>query len=158
MKIEPQIKFLPEKARIHAHICGDGDILFYIRKRSPSSLKTSWGKKDEYKVYMIEYNNTSQKLCFQFINDIKTVYGNDVYIYYRKSKERVVVRRKLIYQEMIKLGAENSRKWLISEEIMNASKEIKAAWIRAFFDDEATVDTSHKRIDTKIVNLKGLTN
>lgn len=119
-------------------------------------MRLSWGKNLKFKVYTIEYNNTSTVLCEQFINDIRTVYGNDVYVYYSKSKGRVVVRRKLIYQEMRKLGVGNSREWLIPNEILNSSKKAKEAWLRALFDDEATVDASHRRIDLKIVNLNAL--
>lgn len=146
---------LIEKARIHAHLCGDGCILIHIRNRSPSSIKTSWGKNSKFKVYTIEYDNTSPALCHQFVKDIKTIYG-DVYIYYKKRKGRVIVRRKMIYREMIKLGVGKSREWFIPDEILNSSKKVKLTWLRAFFDDEATIDTTHKRIDLKIVNLKGL--
>lgn len=144
----------PEKARIHAHLCGDGDLFIYIRKRSPSSRRTSWGKGITFRVYTIEYNNMSLALRKQFVNDVKKTYGN-VYIYER-SRGIITVRRKEIYEEMVRLGVKNSRKWRIPKEILNASKEIKSSWLEAFFDDEATVDINHKRIDLKSVNLKGL--
>jgi len=144
----------PEKARIHAHLCGDGDLFIYIRKRSPSSRRTSWSKDTNFKVYTIEYNNMSLALRKQFINDVKKTYGN-VYIYER-SRGKITIRRKEIYEEMVKLCAKNSRKWRIPKEILNASNEIKSTWLEAFYDDEATVDVNHKRIDLKSVNLKGL--
>ncbi len=142
-------------ARIHAHISGDGDLYTYLHKRSPSSVRTSRSTRP-FRVFIIEYTNNEAKLITEFENDIKTLFGNQIYIY--KGRNRCQVSRRPLYLLLRELGAGKSREWSVPKIIYN-SFSLSKEWLRAFFDDEATVENSkdrHKRIRVKSVNEDGL--
>lgn len=74
----------------------------------------------------------------------------------RKVRMELRFRSKRVFDRLTELGAGKSREWHISKTIKNSSKIVKKEWIKAFFDDEATVDIQNKRIRVKSVNFKGL--
>jgi intein/homing endonuclease len=73
-------------------------------------------------------------------------------------QDEIRVRNKELFEKLRKLGANRSNCWRIGKEIFQASEKVKKEWLRAFFDDEATIETKNRiRIRIKSVNLKGLT-
>ncbi|MBI2507550.1 LAGLIDADG family homing endonuclease [Candidatus Woesearchaeota archaeon] len=66
------------------------------------------------------------------------------------------VRGKWFYDLFKSVGAGGSKEWFIHKQISSASKNIKIEWLKAFFDDEAHVSKTKKRIVLNIVNKKGL--
>jgi len=148
------IKIQKALARIHAHVCGDGWLKERIIKRSPSSRRTSWGKSNYFKDYYVEYYNNEKNLLREFIHDLRTVFGNKFYICITEKK--VQVRNKKIFTLLKELGCNKSRSWFISEKILNLTNEVHKAWLCAFIDDEAYIDTKKKEIVLNSVNLNGL--
>lgn len=144
-------KFTPSLARIHAHVCGDGNL---FKKRE----KDSYGymgcyKPNRYRYrFGVEYTNMNQLLIKEFMRDSELTFG--LKPYYRQNCVRVKSRD--VWLLMKELGAGKSREWFISPKIMNASKEIRKNWIHAFFDDEACFNAGG-RIRVRSVNRKGLT-
>jgi hypothetical protein len=61
-----------------------------------------------------------------------------------------------VFDRLQELGAGSSYGWKIGGEITHASTPVKAAWLGAFFDDEATVDVANCRIRIKSMNHAGL--
>lgn len=149
LRIPSQIT--PALARIHAHVCGDGNLF-------RSSEKDSYGYLGRYKPnrrryrYGIGYTNYNQRLIKEFMEDTKLTFN--LKPYYRDNYVRVKSRD--VWILLKDLGAGKSRDWFISARIIKAGKEIKKNWIRAFFDDEACFN-ANGRIRVRSVNRKGLT-
>ena len=129
------------EVRIHAHICGDGHLY---------TEKGDWGTR-----YIIEYTNTNQSLFEEFINDAKHAYNASPTVIWRQNKRSYIARFKLRYafRRLTSLGAGSSNNWRIDIKILGENKLLIVNWLRAFFDDEAYVDTSTKRIAVTSVNL-----
>ena len=60
------------------------------------------------------------------------------------------------FLQTTKYGALDSYNWRICSQIINGTKKINIEWLKAFFDDEGTVDPSRKRVRIKSVNKIGL--
>lgn len=150
-KLRLPSKITPALARIHAHVCGDGNLF-------RSSEKDSYGYLGIYKPnrrrfrYGIGYTNMCQSLINEFIKDATSIFCLKPYCY----NNYVRVKSRDVRMLLEKLGAGKSRDWFISPKIMRANKEIKKNWIRAFFDDEACFN-ARGRIRVRSVNRKGVT-
>jgi len=138
-------------ARIHAHICGDGNLFKKKEKDSYGYMGCYKPNSHRYR-YGIEYTNMNPLLIQEFMEDTKLTFG--LKPYYRNNCVRVKSRdvRKLLEE----LGAGKSHDWFISPKITKADKESKKNWIRAFFDDEACFNAGG-RIRVRSVNRNGLT-
>ena len=149
-KVKIPIKITPTLARIHAHICGDGNLFQYKEKDCYGYLGCYKLNNYRYR-YGLGYTNMDQRLIREFMEDIKSTFG--LKPYYRDNYVRV--KSKDVWVFLRELGAGKSRDWFISPKIVKASKEIKKNWIRAFFDDEACFNAGG-RIRVRSVNRKGL--
>ncbi len=150
----PKLK-LPSKitsvlARIHAHICGDGNLFNYRKKDSYGYLGCYKPNSYRYR-YGIRYTNLNRKLIGEFMEDTKSTFNITPYYY----SCYVKVKSKDVWTLLKELGAGKSRDWFISKKIMNANSNIKKNWIRAFFDDEAYFNDGG-RIRVRSVNRDGL--
>ncbi len=147
MKINSRI------ARIHAHICADGCAYITKVKRSPGDLKSHKRRKIVRKEYIFEYWNNCELLLEEFKKDFKLEFNRNI-----STNKRMYVRIKGIkyIMEKLELMNKNSKNWFIPSYILKSSNKAISNWIRAFFDDEATVESSRFRIRAKSVNLKGL--
>lgn len=124
----------PEIARIHAHICGDGHLFSYREPDSYGYLKTY--KTGKFRLrYGVAYTNLNLKLIRSFTEDVQRAFGIKP-LYYPKIY-RVRVKSREVWSYLKNLGAGGSREWRIPEEITGGPALIRAAWISAFFDDEA---------------------
>jgi len=149
-KLKLPSKITPALARIHAHICGDGNLFKYREKDCYGYLGCY--KPNSYRErYGIGYTNMNQRLIREFMEDIKLTFLIKP-LYYNNY---VKVKSKDIWMLLKELGAGKSRDWFISPKIMKANREIKKHWIRAFFDDEACFNDG--RIRVRSVNRKALT-
>ncbi|MDD5416546.1 MAG: LAGLIDADG family homing endonuclease [Candidatus Aenigmarchaeota archaeon] len=139
------------EARITAHVCGDGSIGTYIEKKSLQIVHGRKYKRDR-KRYQISYSNTQNILLKEFEKDMLESFG----IKSRIWKTELRCRSKRVYDRICILGGGKSRSWFISNEILNNNNSIKKAWLRAFFDDECTIDLTNNVVRIKCVNLNGL--
>ncbi|HKZ45647.1 MAG TPA: LAGLIDADG family homing endonuclease [archaeon] len=148
------IAITPELARIHARICGDGYIAHSLIRRSQKDLQSHHRKKIKREWYEIRYTATSGDLRKEFADDIRRVFNRSC------SKcsggRELAVAGKSIYMLLKKMGVGKSREWFVPYCILNSSKNVKKAWLQAFFSDEGTVDNSRKRVRIKSMNLHGL--
>ena len=71
-------------------------------------------------------------------------------------KNRIEMKGAKWIVNKLNLIGKNSYNWHIPKFITNSSKKVTCSWLRAFFDDEAHVSKSHKRIVLNIVNKNGL--
>jgi hypothetical protein len=150
-KLRLPSQITPSLARIHAHVCGDGNL--FKKKEKDSYGYLGCYKPNSYRYrYGIEYTNMNFSLIKEFMRDAKLTFG--LKPYYRENCVRVKSIR--IWKLLRELGAGKSHDWSISPKITKANKEIKKNWIRAFFDDEACFN-SNGRIRVRSVNRKGLT-
>ncbi|MBW2976410.1 hypothetical protein KY347_03115 [Candidatus Woesearchaeota archaeon] len=144
----------PEFARLHAHICGDGFLFKVKTNRSKKELIQHPRKNTVRNRFHLGYCNTNAFLLKLFIKDLKIAFNRiGVFI---PSKNQVDVQAKWLYYLFKTFGAGKSKEWRIPDKIVSASKEIKIQWLKAFFDDEAYVSKTQKRIVLNIVNYKGL--
>jgi hypothetical protein len=141
----------PALARIHAHVCGDGNLFRSSEKDSYGYLGIYKPNRRRYR-YGIGYTNKNQRLIEEFMRDTESTFC--LKPYYRNNYVRVKSRD--IWVLLKQLGAGKSRDWFISSTIMKANKRIKKHWIRAFFDDEACFNADG-RIRVRSVNRKGIT-
>ena len=148
-----KIKLTVSEARLIAHICGDGSIGCYKRKRSPADLKNHKRRNPYVNVCYMSYCNNEKDLLDIFVKDVKEVYGLKAYY---KNNNSVQFTGKWVYKRLRRFGAGQSFDWFISKEIMYAKKEIIKEWLKAFFDDESYVELSKLRITLNSVNLSGL--
>jgi hypothetical protein len=124
----------PALARIHAHVCGDGHLYCSREKDSYGYLKTY--REGYYRQrYGFCYTNLDMRLIESFQQDVREVFN--LTPRYCPSGNRVTVRSKEAWRFLRSLGAGKSREWKIPPEIMGAEAAIQAAWLRAFFNDEA---------------------
>ncbi|MBU2639735.1 MAG: hypothetical protein KKG75_03450 [Nanoarchaeota archaeon] len=141
MNAYPQIEVLDENlVKIHAHICGDGNMHKRLEKRSPSSIRTGRSTKP-FNRYILEYTNTCPKLLDVMTKCIKNVY-KEVYVCRTENKYRILVRVKAFYDFMIDMGYKDGKNWDIPREIV-FNKKFRKIWLRAFFDDEGSVYKGH---------------
>ena len=147
-------KITPEFARLHAHICGDGCMFKARTNRSKKELMQHPRKNTVRNRFHLSYCNTNKILIKSFIKDLKIVFDRvGVFV---PSKNQVDVQAKWLYNLFKFFGAGKSKEWFIPNKIMFTSNEIKAQWLKAFFDDEAHISRLQKRIVLNIVNHKGL--
>ena len=141
-----------EEARIAAHVCADGWLSIYLDK---NALQIVHGRRYHRprRRYVIGYSNTDLGLLKEFKKDVKKIYGIKAL---SGHKSDLRARSKRVFKRLETLGAGSSYQWFIGKEILNSSKNVKRNWLRAFFDDEATVAIKEKRIRVKSMNGKGL--
>lgn len=137
-------------ARIHAHICGDGNLFSYREKDCYGYLGCYKINNYRYR-FGLGYTNLNPLLIKEFIEDIKAAFG--LKPYYRNCYVRV--KSKEAWRLLKRMGAGKSHDWFISSKITIANKEIKKNWVRAFFDDEACFN-ANGRIRVRSVNRKGI--
>ena len=150
-KVTIPTKITPALARIHAHICGDGNLFQYKEKDCYGYLGCYKPNRQRYR-YGVGYTNKNQRLIREFMEDTKSVFG--LKPYYRNNY--VKVKSRDVWILLKKLGAGKSREWYISPKVMKANKGIKKNWIKGFFDDEACFD-ANGRIRVHSVNREGVT-
>lgn len=141
-----------EIARMHAHVCGDGDIGIYVEKRGKRDIARYNRKNPLMKTYRVRYTNNKSTLLKEFREDAKNAFRASGSI--RKNECRI--KNKEVFSVLKALGAANSRSWFVPNEIFESEKSVRAEWLRAFCDDESTVDIENKRIRIKSVNFNGL--
>lgn len=142
----------PEEARIVAHVCGDGWVGTYVER---NSLQIVHGRKYHRprKRYEIGYCNTNENLLNEFAADVRKIYGIKVR---KRNGIELVFKSKRVFDRIKELGSGGSFDWFIGLEIMNSNSKVKRYWLRAFFDDEGTVDKMSLRIRVKSMNKNGL--
>lgn len=142
----------PTLARIHAHVCGDGHLIQTREKDDYGYLK-QYRQGYYRRRYAIAYTNKNWALIEAFMRDAREAFG--LRPRYEASKWMVVVKSKAVWELIKRLGAGKSRQWSIAQEILDAPVEVQAAWLKAFFDDEAHFDPLG-RIRVRSVNRPGL--
>jgi intein/homing endonuclease len=132
-----------EKARIIAHLIGDG-----------AHYKT---KHD----YVMKYEVRDYELLDQFSDDILKVYGlapsweiNHSGIT-GESIRFVRLRSKLAFEDLLRYATYFSKDWSIKSEILESDLEIKKEFLRALFDDEGSVKSKYE-IVLYSINESGL--
>src|SRR3989338_692720 len=141
----------PEEARIVAHVCGDGWLTFLLERNSLQIVNGRRYRRDRIR-YQIGYCNTENILLEQFRNDVNYVFG----IKPMKVRCEIRFKSKRVFERIRALGGGNTRGWFVGKDIKLSKKAIKIEWLKAFFDDEATVDIKTRRIRIKSMNGKGL--
>lgn len=150
MKINLDIT--PEVARIHAHICGDGSSYNTQWKRSQKELDRHKRINIYRKDHAMEYYNKCPEVLEEFKKDFKIAFNRNI----STNKNKIVVKGSKWIAEKLNLINKNSYNWFIPEFITNSSDEIVCSWIGTFFDDEAYIHPSRKRILVKCMNKSGL--
>jgi hypothetical protein len=135
-------KLMPAKARIIAHLIGDG-----------AHYKT---KTD----YVMKYEVKDIQSLSQFFDDMISVYGIEPKIEINKSgitgKPMLFVRlrSKLVYTDLLRYATYFSKDWHIKATFLRSSCAIKTEFLKALFDDEASV--VNKKIFLYSINNHGL--
>ena len=142
----------PEIARIHAHICGDGNVNYYKSKRYWKDLINR--RKEYFLEWNVEYTNTSPQFIDEFRKDVFAAFNRKTYYNERNHKVKIHCAKHII--QKLEVDRKNSYTWFVPSFILQSQKRIKTNWLRAFFDDEATVCKDKKRIRVKSMNHFGL--
>ena len=139
-------KLIPAKARLIAHLIGDGCVY-----RSKTD-------------YNIKYDNTDSELIEQYRNDLRDIYGFITKIEYKQSGKTkkvtpyVRVRSKRAYDDLKKYCEFRSLGWRVPKNISKATPTIQKEFLSALYDDEGSVvpEGKHGIIRLYSINLKGL--
>jgi len=133
-KLHMPTSMTPTLARIHAHVCGDGHV-FVTRERDHYGYLSAYRQGYYRHRYGFAYANLNFTLIQSFMADVREVFG--LTPRYLPKYWRVTVRSKAALELLRRLGAGKSRTWFIHDEILQADDRVVAAWLKAFFDDEA---------------------
>lgn len=161
LKVLPPLLFLiaklnertnPAEAELAAHVSGDGWLTEYYEANSLQIVNNRRYRRTRRRFEM-GYCNTNPHLRRLFERRMKQVYG--VKGRTRFEKHQITFRSKRVFRRLQDLGAGNSRQWRVAAKIIS-SGEARHRWLRAFFDDEATVEALGKRVRIKSVNQRGL--
>ena len=121
-------KLTKEKARIIAHLIGDG--CAFISNHD----------------YNIKYEVSDTELLNSFERDVVKVYGLKLMKGSKPSGKTgklipfVRLRSKLVYVDLLKCTSSYfSKDWKIKKVLLNSSNRIKREFLKAFFDDEGSV-------------------
>ncbi|MBR9691300.1 hypothetical protein GOV06_00790 [Candidatus Woesearchaeota archaeon] len=145
-KLKPGFeKLTKEKARIIAHLIGDG-----------AHYKTNHE-------YVLKYEVKDEESLKQFDKDIIQVYGLKPSWEWNTSGitgkpiKFVRLRSKLAFEDLLKYSTYFSKDWKLNQLLISSSKEIKVEFLRALFDDEGSIIPYKKPIIRLYsINLKGL--
>ena len=136
-------KLTKEKARIIAHLIGDG-----------AHYKT---KHD----YVLKYEVRDKDSLIQFNDDIIKIYGlkpswewNTSGITGRPIRF-VRLRSKLAFEDLTRYATYFSKDWGLKPLLLNSSKVIKREFLKALFDDEGSLKNKYE-IYLYSINYKGL--
>tara|TARA_Y100000310_G_scaffold186269_1_gene186379 strand:+ start:34045 stop:34572 length:528 start_codon:yes stop_codon:yes gene_type:complete len=120
-------KLTIEKARIIAHLIGDG---------------THCKSKHDYNII---YEVKDEESLKQFYDDLIKVYGLEPLLEWNTSGitklpiKRVRLRSKLAFYDLFRYATYFSKNWEIKPLFLKASLKIKKEFLRALFDDEVSV-------------------
>ena len=139
-------KLTKEKARLIGHLIGDGCV--YQHKTD----------------YNIKYEVVDRDLLEQFEKDLSFVYGLKPFFGYnpsgkvKKSIPYFRLRSKLVFEDLKKYCEFNSDNWMVPSQIIEANEEVRIEFLKALFDDEASVVPQGKSAIIKLysINLNGL--
>jgi len=139
-------KLTKEKARIIAHLIGDGCVF-----RSNHD-------------YNAVYEVIDQELLDSFEKDMLKIYGLKLTKGFNPSGKIksttpfLRLRSKLVYEDLLRYAPSYfSKEWKIGNELMLSPKEIKREFLRAFSDDEGSViGGAVKIVRLYSINLEGL--
>jgi len=139
-------KLTKEKARIIAHLIGDG-----------AHYKT---KHD----YVLKYEVSDEELLKSFESDLIKTYGLKPSYEYNKSGKTsklisfVRLRSKLAFYDLLRYATYFSKDWRIKPLLINSSNIIRKEFLRSLFDDEGSVinQGKNKIIRLYSINLNGL--
>ncbi len=136
-------KLTKEKARIIAHLIGDG-----------AHYKTGHD-------YVMKYEVKDEELLKQFSKDIKKVYGLNCSWninpsgFTGKPIKMVRLRSKLAYEDLSKYATYFSKDWTLKLEFLKSNKIVKKEFLKALFDDEGSVKSGYE-IALYSINKNGL--
>ena len=139
-------KLTKEKARLIAHLIGDGCVY---------KCRTD---------YNIKYEVVDDDLLIQFEKDLVNVYGLIPTKGLNPSGKTgrlipyVRLRSKLAYEDLLSFCNFHSDKWIVPNQIIGSSKEIKKEFLGALFDDEGSIIIKNKYFEIRLysINFSGL--
>ncbi len=120
-------KLTKEKARVVAHLIGDG-----------AHYKTGHD-------YVLKYEVLDKESLNQFFHDVHSVFGIEPSREWNVSGKTgkqipfIRLRSKLAYEDLGKYATYPSASWRIKTPLLESSDAIKKEFLRALFDDEASV-------------------
>jgi len=129
-------------ARIHARICGDGNI---------SRYETS--EQDRNRRAEIMYTNYDEDNISEFRDDLNSQFG----VKGTKYQNRVRIKSiRLVESLEEKFDGFGSKDFRLPKSIFESNDAIKLAWLRAFIRDEGYYEKKNNRLRIKLMNKKAL--
>ena len=129
-------------ARLHARICGDGNV---------SKYKTSESDRDRRAEIM--YTNYDEKNISEFRRDLNSNFD----VRGTRYENQVRIKSIRIVEELEdRFGEFSSNGFVVPEDIKASSEEVKLSWLRAFIRDEGYFDHQNDRLRIKLMNKKAL--
>ncbi len=139
-KVKISKNISPEKAAIHAYLCGDGYIKINIDKNN-------------YPNYNIRVYPDNERLA-RLIGDLfKKEFNISPSIKKLGSYFAVQIKNKPVCINLLSLGTYGTRNWKIPRTF---NKCLLREWLKCFFDCESNVDLNNRTIALKSVNYNGL--
>jgi len=139
-KVRIKKKMSPEKAAIHAYLCGDGCIKARADNRG-------------YPHHDIRIYPDNYELAKTIVSFFQKEFNIEPKIRDLGNYFRIEIGNKPAFLNLIKIGYYNTYKWEIPR---NLKRKSLIYWLRAFFDCESCVDLNNNAITLKSVNFEGL--
>ncbi len=133
----------PELVRIHAHLCGDGNLCIYKSN-----------EKDHRRRAQINYYNTNPELIASFRADMNKEFG--VKMTYSPRQYRLGVQSFRIANKLLSLSEYKTHIWRIPDCIKNLPRSLQLEWIKAFSHDDGYTPKDRNAIRIKCMNYAGL--
>ncbi len=144
------LKLTPEKAYILGVLAGDG-FLVYCGEGKP------------YRMYKVALETVDEEFADEFRRCLYLIYGIMPTIRKivekhpgRKDRYHVAIHCKAACEDLLKYGSFGTRKWNVPEDVKSAPLDMKASYLRGFFDSEGGVDTKGWVIYAASVCAQGL--
>ncbi len=139
-KVRINSELSPEKAAIHAYLCGDGHIKARIDKRG-------------YPHHSIRIYPDDYEMALHIVRLFKKEFNIEPKIKNFGKYFRVEIASKPAFLNLLDVGTSETSNWSIPK---NITKDSLKYWLSAFFDCESNIDLNNKIIALKSVNFNGL--
>jgi len=142
-------KLTPEKAYILGVLAGDGFLVYHQGR--------------QYKMYKVALETVDEEFANEFSKCLYLTYGviasKRIIVEKRpgrKDRYHVALHCKAACEDLLRCGSFGTRKWDIPEGVKTAPLDIKASYLKGFFDSEGGVSVERYVIYAASVCARGL--
>ncbi len=127
---------LSTKAEILGLLCAEGTHYIYITKYLEFDKRRNKSYKRQKTVEAIEFANNNPKLLEHFRNLLRETYSYSPKPTGKILRRKIVIKKKVVVQDLLQYTEFGHLKWKIPNEIVNGCSEVKAKFVRGFYEGD----------------------